>query len=184
MIDPKHFAENMLLEAIPEGLDFASLYEHNNMRKIYAAIQQVDIVAGTDEIQLSDDTVDVVMAAYNRVLIYKTKESILDTLDPSWRTSTALAPRSYVWRGEEALQKLRLWPVPTVDGRLLVVKLVEPDLGVALWHNVLLGLSIVDHLAISDTLRARPKLSDFATGVIALVLAPFGIKDQRGDRFK
>jgi hypothetical protein len=175
MIDSKEFAAGMLLESEQASLDYALERERESLWFLWGEVEEITMIAGQQEVVVANDTVEVSLVAFERTLLTRVKEGVLDAVNHNWRSAANDTPRNWLYKGEEDLQTLRIYPPPAVAGSLQVIKNVLLPLGAARWHNVLLGLGIFNRMSIIDPLRARPKEGDFCDQLFKLILRPMGI---------
>ena len=152
------FATHMLLEAASDSLEFTYSRERQRLWNIYGAVEHQEVLAGTIEITLAEDTANVLMVLWDKIILNRVSEAVLDAVDHNWRNTDPSLPKNYIYRGEEDRQRLRLHPSPSANGRLQVIKQIQPAEGVAHWLNALLALMIASQLSLSDTQRQRPEL--------------------------
>lgn len=175
MIEPREFAQNMLLESEQSSLDYALERERESLWFLYGAIEEINLDTGESEVSVSSDTVEISLVAFNRTLLTRVKENVLDSVNHNWRSAENSIPRNWLYRGEQRLQRLRIYPPPAEAGKLQVIRNILLPTGVARWHDVLLAIGIFNRLSTIDPLRARPQEGDFCDELFKLMLQPMGM---------
>jgi len=174
MIDAKQFATSMLLSVDAASLDFAELRERESLWPLWGVIEEQTLAVGQTTLQLSVDTIDVVLVAFNRSILTRATEAALNATNRDWQSAANEVPRNWLYRGEQPLQVLRIYPPSASEGRIQVIKNILPPSGVARWHEILVAISIISRLSISDPLRARIPDVEFCNELVKLITEPFG----------
>lgn len=182
MLNVTDLVSFLLLATDSTVLATALARERSALAQIYGGVQHLDVTLGTKEVTLNAVTNDVILAAFNRILLDRASELVLDSLNVDWRADTTGPTRTFVYRGEEQLQTLRLVAPPEADGRLQLIDKRQPDPDIALWHNVYLVLAVIQQIASSDILRARLPFAEIAGELIKLMLEPFSMSVPRSER--
>ena len=181
-IDPSSLINNLMLETNATSLAYSISSERNLLRHSYGDIESIAIPALTSEVTLADNTVDVLFVGFNHKPLFPTLETVLNSLTPQWRVRVEPAPWSYIYRSEQPLQTLRLYPTPSIDGTLQVIKLVEPPEGIALWHNAFVALGALARLSAIDPLRARLDVTEIASKLQELLYGALEARSLRSRR--
>lgn len=182
MIDVSYFIENMLLDFDVNVVANSIAHEHNLLRKLYGGVESKTITAGEPIVVVEVDVADILMVSFNHKILHRVGEDILDSINPSWRVLTDLLPTSYLYRGEEKLQQLRLYPIPTVDGTLQIIKFREPNASIARWHDIYIALASLGTISTVDTLRNRAQMEKVTDELKKIVVSPISDPIARRNR--
>jgi hypothetical protein len=168
MLNVEALVNFLLIDAEPTAVQMAITRARVELARLYGALEHIDVTALDSELALNSNTWDVLFASFEQQILERARESVLDALDTDWRNITG-TPRNYLWRGEVADNAVQLYPLPASDGRLQVIKQLQPDADTALWHNVFLVLETIRQLCISDTRHARLPFAEIATVLLSMM---------------
>lgn len=181
-INSRELLEALLVSSAPMAIDLAFTREHNLLYQLYAEIEPIVLAADTSVVNVREETVEVLEVAFERKLLDRASEAVMDAIDADWRSALSSVPIQYVWKGEELLRQLRLNPPTSEGGELQVIEQVEPPAGVAQWHGAFLVLTMMRRLALNDQVNQRQLLVELLGQLIQLVGAQFNVQLQREAR--
>lgn len=158
------FIRDMLLDVSGDALTEAIARARESLREYEFDIYQFTTVIGESHITLSSNVVDVFSVAYDRRILTRASEAVLDANSLNWRTASEDVPQSWLWRGEVPNGQVRLHPPPDDELAVHVLAAWQPNLDQLLpWQTLYVALHAINALATSDPLRARPPLGEFAS---------------------
>lgn len=181
-INSQLLTSGLLLSNATTAVDQAYYREHHLLYQLYAIMEPIAVGQDTAEVTVSEEAVDIVDVAFERTLLDRGTEAVLDAIDANWRAADSDVPRHYLWKGEQQLRKLRLHPANAAAGELQIIESVEPPIAVAQWHNAFVALLMMRRLALADTVNAREPLVELMTEVINLIIQQFGVQVNREAR--
>jgi hypothetical protein len=105
------------------------------------------------------DVTEINALFITKTALSRTREILLDALDPQWRQASPDVPKAYIWRGEE--KHIRLHPKPDAQYELWALVQRTPVQYFPKWFNLIAALRASETLSESDPVVGRIKMIEF-----------------------
>lgn len=159
------FVHNTLLDTNEAAMAEAIARARETLRDYEFDVFRFDSIEDEAHITLAANVVDVFAVSYDRRLLTRASEAVLDANAPEWRSEESKTPKSWLFRGEVPNGLVRLRPAPDESNiPIHVLASWQPNLDQLMpWQELYVALHAINTLAISDPLRARLPLGEFAS---------------------
>ena len=170
MLTVEQFVGEMLLVSTVDGLSEVVSKAVDDLWVYEVELFRIVPTLSEPLITLPTGAVEVMACAHDRVLLTRATEEILDGSQPTWRSEAAGTPRSYLFRGEVPNGQVRLHPAPSTDDPVHVLCHMRPATDQLVhWQRLYVALKSIELLSISDPIRSRPPVAEFAKTLSNLV---------------
>lgn len=108
---------------------------------------------------IPENIMEIKSVFIDQIPLSRTREILLDSENPSWKTAVPDTPKQYIWNGED--NNLRLHPAPDIDSEVWIIVQRTPVNNLPKWFNLIAAINAVEILTLGDQVAGRGAMAKY-----------------------